>query len=173
MNSRLCAVSLKRPISWTDGRPVIQGAMSKVRAPRHGLTDEQWELIEDLFPTNNFKTGRRPRDRRELLNAMFWVLRTGAPWRDIPAEYGPWKTVWNFFDQWVGDGTFENMLSRLREHVAPDDGLPDELWCIDGTSIRAARCSAGGGKRSQPRRTRRSRSGALQRWVGLETSHSV
>ena len=69
--------------------------MSEARAPRHGLSDEQWELIEDLFPTNNFKTGRRPRDRRELLDAMFWVLRTGAPWRDIPTEYGPWKTVWN------------------------------------------------------------------------------
>ena len=65
--------------------------------PRHGLRDEQWDLVRDLFPTNNFKTGRRPRDRRQLLEAMFWILRTGAPWRDIPTEYGPWKTVWNFF----------------------------------------------------------------------------
>lgn len=147
--------------------------MPTARIPRHSLTDAQWEQVEDLFPTNDFKTGRRPRSRRELLNAMFWVLRTGAPWRDIPTEYGPWKTVWNFFDEWTKDGTFEKMLARLRARAVPDGDEPDELWCIDGTSIRAARCSAGGGKRSRPRRTRRSRSGAVQRWVGLEDPHSM
>jgi len=147
--------------------------MPTARIPRHSLTDAQWEQVEDLFPTNDFKTGRRPRCRRELLNAMFWVLRTGAPWRDIPTEYGPWKTVWNFFDEWTKDGTFEKMLARVRARAVPDGDEPDELWCIDGTSIRAARCSAGGGKRSRPRRTRRSRSGAVQRWVGLENPHSM
>lgn len=147
--------------------------MPTARIPRHSLTDAQWELVKDLFPTNSFKTGRRPRDRRELLNAMFWVLRTGAPWRDLPAEFGPWSTVWNFFDRWTNDGTFEEMLRRLRGHVVPDDGTADDLWCIDGTSIRAARCSAGGGKRSRPSRTRRSCSGAVQRWMGLENPHSV
>lgn len=147
--------------------------MATARVPRHGLTDEQWELIEDLFPTNSFKTGRRPRDRRELLNAMFWVLRTGAPWRDVPAEFGPWKTVWNFFDAWTKDGTFDAMLRRLRGRVVPHDRAPDELWCIDGTSIRAARSASGGGKTQRPRRTRRSRSGAVQRWMGLEDSHPV
>jgi transposase len=143
------------------------------RVPRHSLSDEQWGLIEDLFPTNNFKTGRRPRGRRVLLNAMFWILRTGAAWRDVPAEFGPWKTVWNFFDKWSSDGTFDKMLRRLREHVVPDDGEADELWCIDGTSIRAARCSGGGGKRTTPVRTRRSRFGALQRWIRLEDPHPM
>ncbi|MCP4966132.1 MAG: transposase, partial [bacterium] len=121
----------------------------------------------------NFKTGRRPRDRRELLNAMFWVVRTGAPWRDVPAEFGPWKTVWNFFDKWTKDGTFDAVLRRLRGQVVPHGGKPDDLWCIDGTSIRAAHAAAGGGKRSGPQRTRRSRSGAVQRWVGLENPHPV
>ena len=147
--------------------------MATTRMPRHQLTDAQWELVADLFPTNSFKTGRRPRDRRTLLNAIFWVLRTGAPWRDIPSEFGPWSTAWNFFDLWTKDGTFDAMLCRLRSVVIAHDGEPDELWCIDGTSIRAARAAAGGGKRSTSSRTRRSRSGAIQRWVGLQNPHLV
>lgn len=88
--------------------------MTKTRMPRHSLTDAQWELIADLFPVGNFKTGRRPRDRRVILNAILWVLRTGARWRDVPTEYGPWSTAWNFFDAWTKDGTFDAMLQRLR-----------------------------------------------------------
>lgn len=115
--------------------------------PRHRLTDEQWEVVSDLFPTYHFKTGRRPRDRRQILDAIFWVLRTGAPWRDVPIEYGPWSTVWDFFDKWNKDSTFDAMLQRLRTLVRPNADEPDELWCIDATSIRAARCAAGGGKK--------------------------
>lgn len=118
--------------------------------PRHQLTDAQWELVEDLFPTGNFKTGRRPRERREIVNAIFWILRTGAAWRDLPGEYGPWSTAWDFFDKWNKNGTFDAMLCRLRSLAIPHDAGPDELWCIDGTSIRAARCSAGGGKKDDP-----------------------
>ena len=80
--------------------------MTQTGMPRHRLTDSQWDVVADLFPTNSFKTGRRPRKRREILNAIFWVLRTGAPWRDVPTEYGPWSTVWDFFDKWTKDGTF-------------------------------------------------------------------
>ena len=116
--------------------------MPKTRMPRHRLTDEQWGLIADLFPVGNHKTGRRSRDRRVILDAIFWVLRTGAPWRDVPTEYGPWSTVWNFFDAWTKDGTLDAMLQRLRSMVICHDGPADELWCIDGTSIRAARCFA-------------------------------
>lgn len=127
--------------------------MTTTRMPRHRLTDAQWELIADLFPVGNFKTGRRPRNRRVILDAIFWVLRTGAPWRDIPTEYGPWSTAWNFFDAWTKDGTFDAMLQRLRSLAIAHDGTLDELWCIDGTSIRSARCSGGGGKKPGPGRT--------------------
>lgn len=115
--------------------------------PRHGLSDMEWEWVADLFPTGNFKTGRRARDRRVILNAIFWILRTGAPWRDVPAEFGPWSTVWDFFNKWNNDGTFDAMLRRLRGFVIPHDAESSELWCIDGTSVRAARCSGGGGKK--------------------------
>lgn len=147
--------------------------MAKTRMPRHQLTDAQWELVADLFPTSVRKSGRRPRDRRQVLNAIFWVLRTGAPWRDLPGEYCPWSTAWDFFDKWNKDGTFDEMLRRLRSISIPHDAGPAELWCIDGTSIRAARCAGGGGKKDRPTRTSRSRSGALSRRLGHENPHFV
>jgi transposase len=147
--------------------------MAKTRMPRHQLTDDQWDLIADLFPTGNFKTGRRPRDRREIMNAIFWVLRTGAPWRDLPTEFGPWSTAWDFLDKWTKDGTFDQMLRRLRSIVVPHDADPADMWCIDGTSIRAARCSSGGGKKIRSARTRRPRSGALSGGLGHENPHPV
>ena len=143
------------------------------RAPRHQLTDDQWNQIADLFPTRNCKTGRRPRDRRTILNAILWVLRTGAPWRDLPTEFGPWSTVWDFFNKWNSEGIFDEVLRRLRSCVIPHGEEPGDLWCIDGTSIRAARCSSGGGKKRHPDRTQGSRAGALQGWLGHEDPHPV
>jgi transposase len=116
---------------------------------RHRLTDHQWELVEDLFPPPA-RTGRPRRDRREILDAILWILRTGAPWRDLPMEFGPWATAWDLFDTWNGDGTLDAILSRLRA-AGIDVGLVDhELWCVDGTVIRAARCAGGGGKDDDP-----------------------
>lgn len=147
--------------------------MAPTQMPRHSVSDAQWELIADLFPTNSFKTGRRPRDRRLILDAIFWVLRTGAPWRDLPAWFGPWSTAWDFFDKWNKDRTFDEVLRRLRSIVVPHDADPSELWCIDGTSIRAARCSGGGGKKIRARRASGSRTGALAWRLGHEDPHPV
>ena len=76
---------------------------------RHRLTDQQWELVEDLFPPPA-RTGRPRRDRREILDAILWILRTGAPWRDLPGELGPWATAWDLFDTWNDDGTLYDEL---------------------------------------------------------------
>ena len=57
---------------------------------RHELTDEQWALVEPHLPVSNARTGRPASDRRTLLNAIFWILVTGAPWRDLPERFGPW-----------------------------------------------------------------------------------
>jgi hypothetical protein len=67
----------------------------EARMPRHGMTDAEWELIADLFP-EPVTTGRSPRKPRELLNAILWVVRTSASWRDVPKEFVPWKTSINF-----------------------------------------------------------------------------
>ena len=110
---------------------------------RHRLTDEQWKLISDLFGAPK-RTGRPPRDRRTIVDGILWILRTGSPWRDLPAVFGPWATVWDLFDTWNHDGTLQAILDRLRGQVEIDE----ELWCIDGTIVRAARCAAGGGKKT-------------------------
>ena len=117
---------------------------------RNLLSDDAWSIVEDLFPASK-ATGRPPRDRRMVVDGILWILRTGSPWRDLPEEFGPWQTAWRLFDAWNANGTLNEILRRLQEaHV--DAGLIDpELWCIDGTIVRAARCAAGGGKKGMPR----------------------
>jgi len=110
---------------------------------RHRLTDEQWELIAKVFAPAK-RMGRPPRNQRTIMNGILWILRTGAPWRDLPAAFGPWQTVWHRFDQWNQDGTLMKILERLRLRQQ----LDSQLWCIDGTVVRAARCAAGGEKKT-------------------------
>jgi len=117
---------------------------------RHRLTDDQWACISDLFPAPA-RTGRPPKDRREVVDAILWILRSGAPWRDLPGEFGSFKTVWHLFDQWNADGTLDGILERLRASHVDVGAIDARLWCVDGTTIRAARCAAGGGKKGIPR----------------------
>src|SRR4051794_21413915 len=89
------------------------------------------------------RTGRPRRDHRDILDGVVWILRTGAPWRDLPEGLGPWATAWDLFDAWSHDGTLDATLSRLRA-AGIDAGLIDgELWCLDGTVVHAARCVGG------------------------------
>ena len=120
---------------------------------RHRLTDEQWDRISDIFPPPA-RTGRPPRDRRQVVDAIFWILSTGAPWRDLHKEFGPWGTVWDLFNRWNADGTLDLILSRLRSERIDEGKIDNQLWCIDGTVVRAARCSAGGGKKGIPKSQR-------------------
>jgi transposase len=117
---------------------------------RHRLTDKEWDCIADIFPTPA-PTGRPPRDRRTIVDAILWVMRTGSPWRDLPEDYQPWATVWDLFDKWNADGTLDEILHRLRAMRLDAGKIDGELWCIDGTIVRAARCAAGGGKKTIPR----------------------
>jgi transposase len=114
---------------------------------RHRLTDDEWELIENIFPAPA-RTGRPPRDRRVIVDAILWLLRTGSPWRDLPEEYQPWATVRDLFDRWNADGTLDQIIHRLRAAYFDTGEIDNELWCVDGTIIRAARCAGGGGKKT-------------------------
>ena len=114
---------------------------------RHRLTDEQWELIADLFPPPA-KTGRPPTDRRQVLDAILWIMQSGAPWRDLPEDdFGPWETVYGLFNAWNAAGLLDEILTRLQVKVIDAGALDGKLWCIDGTIVRAHRCAAGGGKK--------------------------
>ncbi len=126
------------------------------RVTRHELTDAQWQVVGPLLPRPHHM-GRPSRDRREMLEAMLWLARTGAPWRDLPDWYGPWQTVYTRFSQWRDDKTLDRMVERLTVLLADAGKIDWELWCIDGSSVRAARCAAGAGKkgdRKSPRITR-------------------
>ncbi len=116
---------------------------------RKRMTDEQWELIGDIFPPPA-KTGRPPVDRRNVVDGIFWMTRAGAAWRDLPTEFGKWGTVWDLFDTWNRDGTLDKILNRLRSANFDLNNGENSLWCVDGTIVRAARCAAGGGKKGIP-----------------------
>jgi len=121
------------------------------------LSDEQWQRIEGLLPKSKVvagKGGRPTVDRRMVLNGVFWILRTGAPWRDMPGEFGSWQTAWRVFDEWNGDGTLDRIVGFLRTAYMPSGDENHEFWCIDGSVMRAARCAAGGGKRGTHRNRR-------------------
>jgi len=117
---------------------------------RHCLTDEQWDLIEDLFPPRA-STGRPPVDRHSIVNGIFWILRTGAAWRDMPKEFGKWQTAWDLFDKWNASGLWDEIVARLRSACVDAGDIDTELWCVDGSVVRAARCAAGGGKKGIPK----------------------
>jgi transposase len=117
---------------------------------RHQLSDDQWDCIEDLLPKPK-RTGRPPTDRRTALNGIFWILRTGAAWRDLPEEFGNWRTIYGLFDKWNADGTIDAVLHRLRAAFIDSESTEGDLWCIDGSVTRAHRCAAGGGKKGIPR----------------------
>lgn len=115
------------------------------------LSDDAWDLIKDVFP-EPARTGRPPVDRRRVVDGILWILRTGAPWRDLPDEFGTWKTAWRLFDDWTSDGTWDLILRRFQAAHFDVEAIDLELWCVDGTVVRAARCAAGGGKKGVPRK---------------------
>jgi len=118
------------------------------------LSEDQWAAIEPLVPKPN-RTGRPPRDAREMMDALMWLLRTGAPWRDLPDWFGPWQTAYTRFCHWRDQGVLDRIVEKLQVLLADAGKIDWELWCVDGTSVRAARCAAGakGGARKSPRTT--------------------
>ena len=112
---------------------------------RYDLPDEAWTIIQPLLPAELVtpRVGRPWAEHRMIINGMFWVLCSGAPWRDLPERYGPWKTVYNRFNRWSKSGAiniiFNRLLSSLDAH-----GLVDwSTTALDGSNIRVLRCAAG------------------------------
>ena len=81
---------------------------------RYELTDQEWEQIASLLPVEkNSRPGRPSKDNRLMINAMIWIVRSGAPWRDLPERYGPWKSVYSRFRKWIEDGVLDNIFRVL------------------------------------------------------------
>jgi len=100
------------------------------------LTNEQWEIIDpiikSLTPPKDPR-GRKPRNPREILNAILWILRTGAPWKDLPKRYPPYQTCHRRFQQWVKQGVFQRILQELATDLYERGGIDIREAFIDGS----------------------------------------
>ena len=114
---------------------------------RYGLRDDQWDRIKDLLPGKAGDSGRTAQDNRLFIDAVLWIARTGSHWRELPAEFGPWNSVFVRYNRWAKKGVWERLFNALA-----DD--PDfEFVMMDATIVRAHQHSAGakgGIKRRKP-----------------------
>jgi transposase len=120
---------------------------------RGDLSNEQWARLEPLLPPQKPKTGRPAVDHRRTLNGMLWILRTGAPWRDLPERYGPWQTVATRFYRWRKAAVFDRLLAELQAIADAQGKLNWDRHYVDGTVVRAHQHAAGAkGGTHKPRR---------------------
>ena len=120
---------------------------------RHDLTDEQWERLHRLLP--KAQRGPQPRELRRDVNGILWILRTGAPWRDLPPCYGAWQTVASRFYRWRKAEVWDAVLAELQRRGDAAGQLDWSAHFVDGTVIRAHQHAAGarrgkGGGSSKP-----------------------
>lgn len=110
------------------------------------MSNAQWERVAPLLPGKPGDPGRSAADNRLFLEAVFWIARTGVPWRDLPETFGPWNSVFRRFRRWTLKGVFESVFKAI-------SGDPDfEYAMIDGTIIRVHQHGAGakGGLKIRP-----------------------
>lgn len=110
------------------------------------VSDEFWAIVEPLMPEPTGGAGRPWADHRTVLEGICWRYRTGSPWRDVPAEFGPWQTVWKRHFLWSTDGTYQRMLDAAREAGLVDSAADDaveQLLSVDSTIVRAHQHAAG------------------------------
>jgi transposase len=120
---------------------------------RHDLTDTQWRRLVPLLPPQKPWTGRPNHDHRRIINGIRWVLRTGAPWADLPERYGSYKTVSSRFYRWRACGLWDRILAALQRRGDRRGQVDWDLHFMDSTVVRAHQHAAGakGGTR-RPRR---------------------
>lgn len=108
---------------------------------RHALRDEDWDRIKDLLPGRTGQRGAPAKDNRLFVDAVLWIAKTGAPWRDLPERFGKWNTAWRRFDRWARKGVWQKLFGIFQ------DG--DLEWLIlDSTVVRAHPHAAGARKSS-------------------------
>jgi transposase len=122
-------------------------------AGRFDLSDAQWAVLEPLLPEPK-KSGRPPKwSKRQLIDGIRWRVRAGSPWRDVPAEYGPWQTVYGLFRRWQREGIWARILAGLQARA---DAMGLICWevSVDSTVMRAHQHAAGARKRGTCKKSR-------------------
>jgi len=125
---------------------------------RHAIRDEDWDRIQDLLPGRPGQPGVTAQDNRLFVDAVLWIGKTGAPWRDLPERFGKWNSVWKRFYNWSRKGMWRKVFTLLQD--------PDLEWLIlDSTIIRAHPHAAGAKKKATGAGDRVSR-----RWAAAEAA---
>jgi transposase len=106
---------------------------------RYDLTDFEWSVIEPLLPMD--RRGPKPKNNRQIINGMFYVLRAGSPWRDLPERYGPYTTVYNRFNRWRKAGIWDRLMDAI---VKAHGG---KVQMIDSSIVRVHQHASGVKKR--------------------------
>ena len=131
---------------------------------RFDLSDEEWMLLEPLMPQSR-KSARA--DDRKVMNAIFYVLRTGMPWRDLPERYGPYTTAYNRFNRWSRRGIWKKIFDRLASKSR------DSLYLIDSTIVKAHRAASGAKGGSKTRRSASAAAGGARKSMRSSTARAA
>jgi putative transposase len=118
---------------------LIQDQKREVILSRRTLTDRQWAIIEPLVPGKKGDRGRTGNDNRLFIDAILWLARGAAPWRDLPPELGNWRTVHSRFRRWTLAGVWESLFNALRKD-------PDFEYVLVDATICKAHADASGAK---------------------------
>jgi transposase len=110
---------------------------------RGDLTNEQWAKLQPLLPPQKPDTGRPNEDHRRIINGILWILRTGAPWRDLPDRYGPSGTVSSRFYRWRQAGIWDRIFAAVQQQADADGQLDWDVHFVDATVIRVHQHAAG------------------------------
>lgn len=111
------------------------------------MSNDEWAFFERFILAVRSPNGRKPTNHRLVLDGIFWIARTGSPWRDLPEEFGKWSSVYRQFRRWTLARLWEQILEALNESRI----VPDALQMIDSTVVRAHHQAAGakGGLRAK------------------------
>ena len=126
---------------------------------RHDMTNAIWELLAPHLPGSPGKWGKIAKDNRKFINAVSWIIRTGAPWRDLPPYYGKWNTHAKRYRRWVKNGVW----AKLLEIFADEPELESSMLLIDASHIKVHphACGAVGGNQGMGR----TKGGLIQRYT--------
>lgn len=132
-------------------------SMKRASHRRHDISDKIWEKLAPHLPGRKGGWGRVAQDNRLFINAVLWILRTGAPWRDLPPDYGKWNSVQRRFCRWRDNRTWERLLEIFADE-------PDYEWLmIDASHVKVHAHAAGaeGGNQDMSR----TKGGSIQRYI--------
>jgi transposase len=109
---------------------------------RWRMSDAEWAFFEPFIMAVRGPGGRAAQDHRRKLDGIFWIARTGVPWRDLPPEFGKWNSVYQQFRRWTEAGLWDLILEALNESAI----LEQDVQMVDSTIVRAHHCAAGAKK---------------------------